>query len=235
MYLKHFREIVNQIFFGGKKQMKLRKILAVLVAFALVGSFAISASARQTTLQLAEEDQVDGVATIVYYFSSMVGDVASGAIDGNVYVGLGNDPDVTTSVANEAALFTEQGKGIFLDEGQAYLRLDLGGTFNNVGGWVDINLWTVGSYGIDRYEFFDASGNQVATVKDGVVTLGGSGTVPAHITPGGGGGGNAGGGNEGGGAVRDTDPTKAGVGDAAVASAIALVAAGAVIFSRKKK
>ncbi|MCL2638117.1 MAG: hypothetical protein FWD48_07050 [Oscillospiraceae bacterium] len=198
--------------------MKLKKILATLVALALVGGLALTASANQITLQLAEEDQVDGVATIIYFFTSIVAD-SNGAIDGNVYIGLGDQGDVAKKVANEGAGFTEQGKDIFLDEGQASLRLDLGGTKNSVGGWVDMNLWTVGSFGIDRYEFLDASGNLIATVKGGVVTYGGTATAPAAAPT----------------ARADGGDVKTGVGDVAVASAIALVAAGAVVFSRKKK
>jgi hypothetical protein len=204
--------------------MKLRKILATLVALALVGGLAITASANQVELRLDEDKQIDGVATIVYYFTSIVAD-NNGAIDGNVFIGLGDQGNVQRSVANEGSLFTEQGKDIFLDEGQASIRVDLGGAKESVGGYVGINLWTVGSYGIDRYEFLDASGNLVATVTPaGVVTLGGTATAP----PAGGGTAPV--------AARDADGgAKAGVGDVAVASAIALVAAGAVVFSRKRK
>ncbi|MDR2558801.1 MAG: hypothetical protein LBC86_04555 [Oscillospiraceae bacterium] len=205
--------------------MKLRKILATLVALALVGGLAITVSANQVELRLDEDEQIDGVATIVYYFTSIVAD-SNGAIDGNVFIGLGDQGNVQKSVANEGSLFTEQNKDIFLDEGQASIRVDLGGAKESVGGYVGINLWTVGSYGIDRYEFLDASGNLVATVTPaGVVTLGGTATAPAADS----------------GAapapIRDDSAggAKAGVGDVAVASAVALVAAGAVVFSRKKK
>ncbi|MCL2697242.1 MAG: hypothetical protein FWE74_04070 [Oscillospiraceae bacterium] len=203
--------------------MKLRKILATLIALALVGGLAITAGASQVELRLDEDKQVDGVASIVYYFTSVVAD-ANGAIDGNVFIGMEHS-NVQRSVANEGALFTEQGKDIFLDEGQASLRVDLGGTMDSVGGYVGINLWTVGSYGVDRYEFLDASGNLVATVTPaGVVTLGGTTTavpISSPITSD---------------MLRDADGgAKTGVGDVAVASAIALIAAGAVVFSRKKK
>jgi hypothetical protein len=193
--------------------MKLRKILAALVAVALVGGLAITASARQTDLELPEADHVPGVAAIIYYFSSIVGD-ANGVVDGNVWISTG-DGNVSKSVANEGAGFTDQNKDIFLDEGQASIRVDLGGSFT-IGGYVGINLWTVGSYEIERYEFLGSDGSLLATVRNGAVTLAAPGTAPI---------------------VRDAADggAKTGVGDVAVASAIALVAAGAVMFSRKKK
>ncbi|MCL2019494.1 MAG: hypothetical protein FWG70_07000 [Oscillospiraceae bacterium] len=215
-----------------------KKFLTLTVAVIMALSLALTVSAEQQTLRLEEEDQVDGVAAIVYYLEFITAD-PSGSIDGNVYIGLGDNPDVQKSVANEGALFTEQGKDIFLDEGQASLKVELGGTFDSVGGYVDMNLWTVGDFWIDYYEFLDADGNLVATVKDGAVTLAVAETpvvdapppvvdapppvidTPVPTPP----------------VVQEDDKHDAdtGLGDVAVASAIALMAAGAVVLSRKKK
>ncbi|MDR2531249.1 MAG: hypothetical protein LBC82_00180 [Oscillospiraceae bacterium] len=212
--------------------------LAVIIIVTL--ALTLTASARQVELRLDEDNRVDGVAAIIYYFSSITAD-DSGAIDGNVFIGLGDD-NVQKSIANEGSLFTEQNKDIFLDEGQASITVDLGATFDDVGGYVGINLWTVGEYGIEKYEFLDASGAVIATIIDGAIVDGGAPPISPAPAPDGDGDGDAdgnGAGLDGGNGNVDDDDDKhgaeTGIGDVAVASAIALVAAGAVIFSRKRK
>jgi hypothetical protein len=90
----------------------------------------------------------------------------------------------------------------------------------------DAPTWVAPTFPWERFEFGIGSG----AVEDGDIV-----SVVVQYTA-------AGGGETGGGTTTTTttdgdpkDPTETGIGDVAVASAIALVAVGAVVFSRKKK
>jgi hypothetical protein len=195
------------------KEKIMKKLLAIFVAIAMIGTLTITASAASFKLDL---DVADGTGWSEWAF---------GIVDDE---DTGNDIEILQNATEIKFTFTEEPEGgveiAFLGDGNAWSWKQVKVFDENADEGTsvtvkvsDLDDWAEAVSG-EGAKF--AIGHWSADLEDILAGV--------EIVYGSGGGGN-------GGVDGDKKPVDTGIGDVAVASAIALVAVGAVVFSRKRK